>query len=241
LTSISSIQRVDVKPFCLALEINSTPNRPNTSGLKKNAGHQNGSGQKSKTLMIVFDGDKDLYDWYDAIYTRLPSSGQGSDDGHGVGRPKNFVHRVHVGFDPYTGQYSGIPDQWKRLLRGTQLGYMIDASDSRAPAMSRNKSCGNLPQAAALSEFNHSYSFGSGHSQTEHTSSSAAINRLTMIRGFDYDRYGTAMNPTSPERDPMPGHIRRQESFSPEQRRRKVQSRMETLPSFSSTTSTVVG
>ncbi|TFK63075.1 hypothetical protein BDN72DRAFT_338149 [Pluteus cervinus] len=234
LTSISSIHRVDVKPFCLALEISSGP---------KNATHQNGLGQKSKTLMIVFDGDKDLYDWYDAIYTRLSSSGQGSDDGHGVGRPKNFVHRVHVGFDPYTGQYSGIPDQWKRLLRGTQLGYMIDAGDSRASAPRSNKSCSNLPRAAALSEFNHSNSFGSSHSQPGHTSSSsAAINRLTITRGFDYDRYGIAVSPPTSERaTPMPGYIQRQQSFSPEQRRRKVQSRMETLPSFSSTTSTVVG
>ena len=115
---------------------------------------------------------------------------------------------------------------------------MIAAGDSRAPSMSRNKSWSNLPRTAAASEFNTSNNFGSD--QAAHSPRSAA-SHLSRTRGYDYDRYGVMASPTISERGPMPVHIRRrQQSFSPEHRRR-VRSRVETLPSFSSSTSTVVG
>jgi hypothetical protein len=34
----------------------------------------------------------------------------------GVSNPTNFVHQVHVGFDPVSGAFTGMPEQWTKLL-----------------------------------------------------------------------------------------------------------------------------
>ncbi|RCH78276.1 Protein kinase, partial [Rhizopus stolonifer] len=39
----------------------------------------------------------------------------------GTSGPTNFVHKVHVGFDPITGAFTGLPDQWTRLLKGSAI------------------------------------------------------------------------------------------------------------------------
>lgn len=33
-----------------------------------------------------------------------------------ISSPQNFDHKVHVGFDPDTGEFSGLPEQWQSLL-----------------------------------------------------------------------------------------------------------------------------
>ncbi|GMT08872.1 hypothetical protein PFISCL1PPCAC_169 [Pristionchus fissidentatus] len=33
-----------------------------------------------------------------------------------IGTPTDFQHRIHAGFDPNTGQYSGLPKQWQAIL-----------------------------------------------------------------------------------------------------------------------------
>jgi hypothetical protein len=68
--------------------------------------------------------DEELYGWQDDIYSRSPLSG--------VSNPTNFVHKVHVGFDPVSGAFTvrhsspivrsftnnlqGMPEQWSKLL-----------------------------------------------------------------------------------------------------------------------------
>ncbi|CEP13652.1 hypothetical protein [Parasitella parasitica] len=39
----------------------------------------------------------------------------------GASGPTNFVHEVHVGFDPNTGAFTGLPDQWTKLLKGSAI------------------------------------------------------------------------------------------------------------------------
>ncbi|CEI93157.1 Putative STE/STE20/PAKA protein kinase [Rhizopus microsporus] len=39
----------------------------------------------------------------------------------GASGPTNFVHEVHVGFDPHTGAFTGLPDQWTKLLKGSAI------------------------------------------------------------------------------------------------------------------------
>ncbi|EIE85921.1 hypothetical protein RO3G_10631 [Rhizopus delemar RA 99-880] len=39
----------------------------------------------------------------------------------GTSGPTNFEHKVHVGFDPITGAFTGLPDQWTRLLKGSAI------------------------------------------------------------------------------------------------------------------------
>ncbi|OUM65838.1 hypothetical protein PIROE2DRAFT_41302 [Piromyces sp. E2] len=47
----------------------------------------------------------------------------------GIATPTNFVHQVHVGFDPLTGIFTGLPKEWKQLL---------DASNISKEEMSKN-------------------------------------------------------------------------------------------------------
>ena len=70
--------------------------------------------EDSKTWILKFDTDNDVYAWMDSIYDRCPSMG-------GVSHPTGFSHRVHVGFDPVTGGFVGLPVEWERLLKGSAL------------------------------------------------------------------------------------------------------------------------
>ncbi|KAF2720559.1 Pkinase-domain-containing protein [Polychaeton citri CBS 116435] len=68
----------------------------------------------TKQWILKFETDNDVYGWIDSIYDRCPSMG-------GVSHPTGFSHRVHVGFDPKTGGFVGLPVEWERLLKGSAL------------------------------------------------------------------------------------------------------------------------
>ncbi|OWZ78050.1 protein-serine/threonine kinase [Cryptococcus neoformans Bt85] len=57
--------------------------------------------------------DDDVYGWMDDIYSRSPRLG--------VSQPTNFVHQVHVGFDPKSGGFTGLPAQWSKLLTSSAI------------------------------------------------------------------------------------------------------------------------
>ncbi|PWN21048.1 Pkinase-domain-containing protein [Microstroma glucosiphilum] len=63
---------------------------------------------KDKTYYLQTKSDEELYGWMDDIYSRSPLMG--------VSSPTDFVHQVHVGFDPISGAFTGLPEQWTRLL-----------------------------------------------------------------------------------------------------------------------------
>ncbi|KAK3940513.1 kinase-like domain-containing protein [Diplogelasinospora grovesii] len=67
-----------------------------------------------KTLQIRVKTDDDLYEWIDFIYARCPAMG-------GVSNPTNFSHAVHVGFDPQTGEFVGLPPEWSKLLNSSAI------------------------------------------------------------------------------------------------------------------------
>ncbi|KAI0195007.1 kinase-like domain-containing protein [Astrocystis sublimbata] len=67
-----------------------------------------------RTLNIRVKSDDDLYDWIDLLYGRCPTMG-------GVSNPTNFSHAVHVGFDPQTGQFVGLPPEWSKLLNSSAI------------------------------------------------------------------------------------------------------------------------
>ncbi|KAI9272200.1 kinase-like domain-containing protein [Helicostylum pulchrum] len=69
-------------------------------------------GTKSKSYYIACRNDEELYSWMGEIYDRSPLGASG---------PTNFVHKVHVGFDPITGAFTGLPDQWNALLKGSKI------------------------------------------------------------------------------------------------------------------------
>lgn len=62
-----------------------------------------------KTITCEVRNDDEIYDWIDKIYERCPGMG-------GVSNPTNFSHRIHVGFDPQTGGFVGLPQEWEKLL-----------------------------------------------------------------------------------------------------------------------------
>ncbi|KAG0176656.1 Protein kinase [Apophysomyces sp. BC1034] len=73
-------------------------------------------GTKNKSYFIACKNDEELYSWMDEIYNRSPLGASG---------PTDFVHQVHVGFDPSTGAFTqneqGLPDQWNALLKGSKI------------------------------------------------------------------------------------------------------------------------
>lgn len=81
------------------------------NGSSTNPGEDDGV---SKTLQIKVKGDDDLYEWIDFIYARCPGMG-------GVSNPTNFNHSVHVGFDPQTGEFVGLPPEWSKLLNSSAI------------------------------------------------------------------------------------------------------------------------
>ncbi|WWD00271.1 hypothetical protein V866_007180 [Kwoniella sp. B9012] len=68
---------------------------------------------KDKLLYFAFRSDDEVYAWMDDIYNRSPLMG--------VSGPTNFVHQVHVGFDPISGGFTGLPPQWSKLLTSSAI------------------------------------------------------------------------------------------------------------------------
>ncbi|KAH7333628.1 kinase-like domain-containing protein [Rhizoctonia solani] len=68
---------------------------------------------KDKKLWLSLKSDSELYSWQDEIYNRSPLMG--------VSNPTNFVHKIHVGFDPVSGAFTGLPEQWTKLLTSSAI------------------------------------------------------------------------------------------------------------------------
>jgi len=84
---------------------------------------------RDRKLWLSLKSDEEVYGWQDDIYQRTPM---------GVSNPTNFVHQVHVGFDPVTGHFTvrrlissirskynpllqGLPEQWHKLLTNSAI------------------------------------------------------------------------------------------------------------------------
>ncbi|CAK9780710.1 unnamed protein product [Cutaneotrichosporon oleaginosum] len=68
---------------------------------------------KDKLIYFAFRSDEEVYGWMEDIYSRSPLMG--------VSQPTNFVHQVHVGFDPVSGGFTGLPPQWSKLLTSSAI------------------------------------------------------------------------------------------------------------------------
>ncbi|KIM83935.1 hypothetical protein PILCRDRAFT_68624 [Piloderma croceum F 1598] len=79
---------------------------------------------KDKRYYLAFKNDEELYGWQDDVYSRSPLVG--------VSSPTNFVHKVHVGFDAASGAFTGLPDQWSKLLTRPVLTREDYANDPQA-------------------------------------------------------------------------------------------------------------
>ncbi|KAF3085355.1 Protein kinase [Orbilia oligospora] len=104
LKDITSVNRVEIKPFSFEMIRFASSNQ--TSSTNPDA--------PRKTMFIAVKNDTDLYGWIDDIYSRCPSMG-------GVSNPTNFAHKVHVGFDPISGGFTGLPPEWEKLLNASAI------------------------------------------------------------------------------------------------------------------------
>lgn len=104
LRDILGIERSDTQP--LSFEI--------TRSLNTNKGSSPPRDGPTKVITCKVETDDDVYSWIDSIYQRCPSMG-------GVSNPTNFTHRVHVGFDPNSGAFVGLPVEWEKLLTASAL------------------------------------------------------------------------------------------------------------------------
>lgn len=53
---------------------------------------------KDRRMHFSLKNDEELYGWQEDIYSRSPLMG--------VSNPTNFVHKIHVGFDPISGAFT---------------------------------------------------------------------------------------------------------------------------------------
>lgn len=104
LKDIVSVNRTDLKPYCFEVI--------------RTASSQQGASQAfdapRRTVFVSVKSDQDLYAWIDDVYSRCPSMG-------GVSNPTNFTHKVHVGFDPVSGGFTGLPEEWSKLLNSSAI------------------------------------------------------------------------------------------------------------------------
>jgi hypothetical protein len=104
LRDILGVERSDTQP--LSFEI--------TRSLNPGKGSSPPRDGPTKVITCKVETDDEVYSWIDSIYQRCPSMG-------GVSNPTNFTHRVHVGFDPTSGAFVGLPVEWEKLLTASAL------------------------------------------------------------------------------------------------------------------------
>lgn len=49
-----------------------------------------------------------------------------------ISPPSNFEHTVHVGFDPITGEFTGMPEAWARLLQASNISKQEQSKNPQA-------------------------------------------------------------------------------------------------------------
>lgn len=88
--------------------------------------------KNGKPILISVKLNNDYLDWLDAFSTKCPfiqinqvnnnsSNSSNSTILNEVSNPINFTHKVHVGFDPGSGNFTGLPDTWKGLLQHSKI------------------------------------------------------------------------------------------------------------------------
>ncbi|TWU74195.1 p21 protein (Cdc42 Rac)-activated kinase [Metarhizium rileyi] len=80
--------------------------RRKVDGTSSSPGEKEG---EVRILQIRTKTEDELYNWIDLIYMACPGLG-------GVSNPTNFSHAVHVGFNPASKEFVGLPHEWLQLL-----------------------------------------------------------------------------------------------------------------------------
>ncbi|KAJ6542586.1 kinase-like domain-containing protein [Mycena capillaripes] len=80
--------------------------------------------QDQRHYFLSFKNDEELYEWQDDIYSRAPLLG--------FSKPTNFLHRMHVLYDPVKQTFTGLPPQWSALLEKSVITREDYARDPQA-------------------------------------------------------------------------------------------------------------
>lgn len=80
----------------------------------------------TKPLLISIKSKSEFHDWLDAFASKCPLAsinlyGLGTMGNLGVSLPINFTHKIHVGFDPASGNFTGLPEAWKSMLQHSKI------------------------------------------------------------------------------------------------------------------------
>lgn len=84
---------------------------------RRATGSSTSPGEKEGDLRVLHvktKSEDELYKWIDFIYMACPGLG-------GVSNPTNFSHAVHVGFNPSTKEFVGLPQEWAQLLSASAI------------------------------------------------------------------------------------------------------------------------
>ncbi|KAK6461036.1 hypothetical protein DFJ63DRAFT_289226 [Scheffersomyces coipomensis] len=139
LSSSTSISTSSEQPdFSIPLNSLSIINlKPNYGYTKTSQSFELIPKNNGKPILISIKYNNDYLDWLDAFTSKCPlaqigqpsssnnilnsSSSSNSSNSNGVSNPINFTHKVHVGFDPASGNFTGLPDTWKSLLQHSKI------------------------------------------------------------------------------------------------------------------------
>lgn len=112
LTSIVSVSRNQIKQNCF--EVVRSTDRNSSGSLNNSTSLSTLDSSSKKIIYIATKTEQDLHSWLDSIFARCPLLS-------GVSSPTNFTHKVHVGFDPETGSFVGMPTNWEKLLKHSRI------------------------------------------------------------------------------------------------------------------------
>ncbi|KAL6950997.1 hypothetical protein ACO0QE_000283 [Hanseniaspora vineae] len=139
----------------------------NANSNSNNSNNSNAS--TKKTIYIATKTELDTNTWLDAIFVKCPLLS-------GVSTPTNFTHKVHVGFDPETGNFVGMPSNWEKLLKHSRITGEDWNNDSAAVIQV-------LQFYQDYNNGNTGFNPASADPKTAYSSSNTALNQLKTVAG----------------------------------------------------------
>ncbi|KAM0682854.1 Protein kinase [Mitosporidium daphniae] len=92
LNDVINIDRRSNRPYCLELQL---------ASLKR-------------SMMFAFDSEEEMVKWMNSLKKYCSKLAC-------VSGPTSFRHNLHIGFDPNTGSFTGLPESWKRMLKASSI------------------------------------------------------------------------------------------------------------------------
>lgn len=66
------------------------------------------------SYLITFRNEDEMYSWMHDIQRYIPALAS-------VSKPTMFKHNIHVGFDKDTGEFTGLPETWNKILSKSKI------------------------------------------------------------------------------------------------------------------------